>query len=236
MIVTTGASLRHSRPRRQLRRSPSSSSVAEDPVRLGLVASLARPGGNLTGVNIFSGELAAKRLELLRELVPGAARVAVLVNPANLECRVHGERCGSGCSRDGAANPGRSTPAPAVRSMRPSQLLCASGPTHSSSAPIHFSTAGGCNSPTWRRAMRFPRSIASRDIAEVGGLMSYGTNITMPIVRSASIPAASSRARSRRTCRWCSRPSSSWSSTSDRQDARPRRAPTLLARADEVIE
>jgi len=57
--------------------------VNEDPVRLGLVASLARPGGNLTGVNFLAGELAAKRLELLRELVPSATRVAVLVNPAN---------------------------------------------------------------------------------------------------------------------------------------------------------
>jgi len=55
--------------------------VAEDPVRLGLVASLARPSGNLTGINFFSGELTAKRLALLRELVPGATRVAVLVNP-----------------------------------------------------------------------------------------------------------------------------------------------------------
>jgi putative ABC transport system substrate-binding protein len=55
--------------------------VAEDPVRTGLVASFARPGNNLTGVNLISGELTAKRLELLRELVPAVARVAVLVSP-----------------------------------------------------------------------------------------------------------------------------------------------------------
>ena len=57
--------------------------VGIDPVRLGLVASLARPGGNLTGINILSTELASKRLELLRALVPGATRIAVLVDPTN---------------------------------------------------------------------------------------------------------------------------------------------------------
>jgi putative ABC transport system substrate-binding protein len=58
--------------------------VAQDPVQLGLVASLARPGGNLTGINFFGREVSAKRLRLLHDLLPKAVRVAVLLNPANV--------------------------------------------------------------------------------------------------------------------------------------------------------
>src|SRR6476620_2771830 len=81
--------------------------AAEDPVRLGLVANIARPGGNLTGINLFNSELVAQRLDLLRELVPRAARIAVLVNPASGEYRDYREGRDSGCSCHWAANPGR---------------------------------------------------------------------------------------------------------------------------------
>jgi putative tryptophan/tyrosine transport system substrate-binding protein len=58
--------------------------VGEDPVKLGLVANLARPGGNATGVNFFVGEVVPKRLGLLRDLRPAAVRIAVMINPGNV--------------------------------------------------------------------------------------------------------------------------------------------------------
>ena len=110
--------------------------VGEDAVRMGLVTSLARPGGNATGINFFAAEVAAKRLGLLHDLVPKAVRIAVLVNPANAStARPRYERyqklhAPSDCKLRS------STPAPAVRSRRPSPLSRATGPTHSSSPPM----------------------------------------------------------------------------------------------------
>jgi putative tryptophan/tyrosine transport system substrate-binding protein len=153
-------------------------SVAEDPVRLGLVASLARPGGNLTGVNLVLGELTAKRLGLLRELVPGAARVAVLVNPTN---------------STNAETTLRDVE-PAARAVGLQiQLLKASTSQEIEAAFASFVRerpdalfVGHDTFLTNRRVQlvhlatrhAVPATYALRDFAEVGGLMSYGVNIT----------------------------------------------------------
>jgi len=83
VIVTSGGVPAHFAAKAATTTMPIVFLSAQDPVRLGLVASLARPGGNLTGFNMFTGELATKQLELLRALVPAVTRVAVLVNPAS---------------------------------------------------------------------------------------------------------------------------------------------------------
>ena len=152
-------------------------SVNEDPVRLGLVASFARPGGNLTGINFFTSELAAKRLELLRELVPMAARVAVLVNPEN------------------AANTETTTRdvATAARAMglqiqvvhaNTSREINTAFATFARERPDALFFAGD-GLFTNRRVqlvnlashLAVPAAFGSREIAEAGGLMSYGSNV-----------------------------------------------------------
>ena len=151
--------------------------VGEDPVRLGLVDSLNRPGGNLTGINFFNTELTAKRLELLREVVPGAARVAVLVNPtiaANTESVVRD--VGAAARAVGLqiqvlnASTSREIEAAfaAFVRERPDALLV-SGDAFFASRRVQFALLAA------RHAL--PGSYASRQFAEAGGLMSYGSNI-----------------------------------------------------------
>src|SRR5215510_4653278 len=83
LIITTGGPSSALSAKAATTAIPIVFNIGDDPVRVGLVDSLARPGGNLTGVSFLGIELTAKRLELLRELVPGTGRVAVLVNPAD---------------------------------------------------------------------------------------------------------------------------------------------------------
>jgi putative ABC transport system substrate-binding protein len=151
--------------------------VGEDPVRLGLVASLARPGGNLTGVNFLNVELTPKRLELLRELVPGAARVAVLVNPAN-------PAAAQGTLRDletAARGIGIEVQVSNARTSREIDAVFAAAARERIDALLvgqdpFFSARRMQLANTAARHM-LPVISAARDITEAGGLMSYGTNI-----------------------------------------------------------
>jgi len=151
--------------------------VAEDPVRLGLVASLARPSGNLTGINFFSGELAAKRLELLRELVPAATRVAVLVNPTNAPTTESALRGVEAAARamglqiqvlNASTSREIDTAFATFVRERPDAVFVNLDPFLNSRRAQLVNLAS-------RHAV--PATFSNRDFAEIGGLMSYGTNI-----------------------------------------------------------
>ena len=148
----------------------------DDPVKLGLVTSLARPDGNLTGVNFFSGELTAKRLEVLRELVPGVARVAILVNPANLTVDSTLRDVETAARAMGLqikvfnASTSREIDTAFITFVReqPNALFVAQD---------SFFNVRRHQLANMAARHAVPMASASRDIAEVGGLMSYGTNI-----------------------------------------------------------
>jgi putative tryptophan/tyrosine transport system substrate-binding protein len=151
--------------------------VGEDPVRFGLVASLARPGGHLTGVNFFNAELSEKRLELLRMLTPDAVRIAVLVNPENPTSRETTSRDAQAAARSmglqihllDASTSGEINAAFAsFAQQRPDALFVAGDPLFSSRRVqlVHLAT---------RYAI--PAIFPNRESVEIGGLMSYGSNI-----------------------------------------------------------
>ena len=152
--------------------------VAEDPVRLGHVASLARPGGNLTGINVLSIELAAKRLELLRELVPSAVRIGVLVNPANATNTESTLRDVEPAARAIGlqiqvlnANSSREidTAFATFTRERPNALFV---------GPSAFFNARRVQLAHWATYYRVPSTYSGRQYVEAGGLMSYGASLT----------------------------------------------------------
>ena len=150
--------------------------VGDDPVRQGLVASLARPGGNLTGINFITAELAAKRLELMRELVPGATRLGAIAQTGGsavtvvkdvqaaasaIGLRMQMLRANTSSEIDKAfATLGRE---------RPDILFVGGGPFYASRRIQMVQLAAH---------YRLPASYAGREFTEVGGLMSYGGNAT----------------------------------------------------------
>jgi len=211
--------------------------VAEDPVKLDLVASLARPGGNLTGINFFNAELAAKRLDLLLELVPAATRVAVLVNPANAITRETTLRDVEPVARARGlqiqvldASTGRQIDgAFAALARERSNALFVGGDAFFTSRRVQLAQLATLH--------KVPAIYASREHADVGGLISYGTNFPdtyrqvgiyvgrilkgakpadMPVVQSTKFELVINHQTARML-----------------DLAVP---PTLLARADEVIE
>ena len=150
--------------------------IGDDPVRSGLVASIGRPGGNLTGINFLTGEVGAKRLELLREFVPGATRLAVLVNPASgpiTEAALHDV-----------------VPAARVMGLQTQVLHAATGreinaaftslvserPDALFVGPGAFYTARRVQITQLAARYAIPAAYSVRQYAEAGGLMSYGAS------------------------------------------------------------
>jgi putative ABC transport system substrate-binding protein len=151
----------------------------EDPVKLGLVPSLARPGGNLTGINFFSTELTAKRLELLRELVPTATRVAVLVNPANAITGVTLKNLEAAARAIGLQTKVLNTSTireidaafATLVSERPDALFVANDP---------FFVERRVQLAQLATRHTVPAIYQDRLYVEVGGLISYGANLSDP--------------------------------------------------------
>jgi putative ABC transport system substrate-binding protein len=151
--------------------------IPDDPVKFGLVASLARPGGNLTGINYFTAEVVAKRLAMMRELVPNARRIAVLVNPADATNAEATKREVESAARtlglqietyNASSKDEIDTAFAAMARVRPDALFV---------GPGAFYNTRRVQLTTLAAQQRLPATYAVRSYAEAGGLMSYGTSI-----------------------------------------------------------
>jgi putative ABC transport system substrate-binding protein len=151
--------------------------IAGDPVGHGLIASLARPGGNATGINFLATEIVAKRLGLLRELVPKAARVVVLVNPSNVpstESTLRGipeaaRAIGVQIQVVNASTRGEIEAAFATIARERADALFV--------APDGFFYSHRVRFAMLATHYRIPAAYGSREVVESGGLMSYGTDL-----------------------------------------------------------
>ena len=177
VIATTGATVAASAAKAVTTTIPIVFLTGADPVESGLVASLARPGGNLTGINLLTIDLTAKRLELLRELVPAATRVAVLANPAGPAPEAMLRDVETAARAMGlqvqVLNAGTSPEIDAAFASfvreRPDALFVGPDPFFVSRRVqlVHLAS---------RHAV--PAAYTQRDYAEAGGLMSYGSNLS----------------------------------------------------------
>ena len=152
--------------------------VAENPVTLGLVKSLAQPGGNATGINFFSEEANAKRFDLMHALLPRAMRFAVLVNPANARYTEGTTKSLSDATRSlgieavffKASTPAEIDAAFAAMARERVDALFIGGEAFFSSRAVQLATLTARD--------RLPASAANRELVQAGLLMSYGTNMS----------------------------------------------------------
>ena len=151
--------------------------VGDDPIRLGLVASLNRPGANLTGINFVNAELTAKRLRLLHDLVPKAVRVAVLLNPTNPNVETQSKDVQEAARAIGlqiqilnAMTIGEIDAAFATLERERPDALFVAGDAFFLSRAVQFATLTARG--------RIPATYSLRDFVAVGGLLSYGTDFT----------------------------------------------------------
>jgi putative tryptophan/tyrosine transport system substrate-binding protein len=151
--------------------------VTDDPVKLGLVTSLARPGGNATGVYFFLSDLAAKQLGLLRELVPAATRIGLLVNPDNANAEAVTREMAVATSAVGVQiEVMRASDGPAIDAAFVALVRNKTDALVVGADPFFFSRRAQLATLATRHAI--PAVYTVREFPQAGGLMSYGTSLT----------------------------------------------------------